>query len=133
MAQLGYLGDILFVTNSNIIETPNNIQWSGSARFAEHQRHLNHTLTEFTGIDTDKMSFELTLTSELCVDVMGELTKIWTYERKATTLPLVIGEKAYGKYRWTIKNHKIAMRYFDSMGNLTTAIVSINLLEYLSV
>ena len=133
MAQIGYLGDILFVTNSGIVKPPKNIQWSGSVRYTEHQRHLNNALTEFTGIDADKMSFDMTLMAELGVDVMAELVKIWDYERKATTLPLVIGEKAYGKYRWTIKNHKINLKYFDPAGNVSAADVSLNLLEYLYV
>ena len=131
MAQIGYLGDILFEVSSDTIATPNNVQWSGSARYTEHQRHLNHALTEFTGLDADKMSFDITLASYLGVDVMAELVKIWTYERKGTTLPLVIGIKPYGKYRWTIKNHKIAMKHFDGKGNLESTVVSISLLEYL--
>jgi hypothetical protein len=94
---------------------------------------MYHAMTEYMGMDPDKMSFDMTLTTELGVDVMTELVKVWTYERQATTLPLVIGEKAYGKYRWTIKNHKISMKYFDSIGNLKTATVSVNLLEYLNV
>ena len=131
MAQIGCLGDIVFMVNSKVIETPDNIQWTGSVRYTEHQRHLNNALTEFTGIDADKFSFNLTLTAELGVDVMSELVKIWTYERKATPLPLVFGEKAYGKYMWTIRNHKIAMNYFEAGGNLSSAVVSVNLLEYL--
>jgi hypothetical protein len=132
MPQVGCLGDIVFESSSNKTKTPSNIQWSGSARYAEHQRHLFHALTEFTGLDPDKMSFDIMLTADMGVDVMAELVKIWTYERQATALPLVIGEKPYGKYRWTIKSHKIAMRYFDAAGNLSAASVSLNLLEYLN-
>lgn len=131
--QIGYLGDILFVVSADKVETPGNLQWSGSARYTEHQRHLNNALTEFTGVDADKMSFDLTLSAELGVDVMAELVKLWDYERNATTLPLVIGVKPYGKYRWTVKSHKIAMRYFDAAGNLASAVVSVSLLEYLNV
>lgn len=132
MAQIGCLGDIPFMVSSEQVETFRNMQWSGSARHNTHKRHLNDALTEFTGIDPDKMSFEMTISAYLGVDVMTELVKIWTYERQAQTLPLVIGEKAYGKYRWTITDHSIQMEFYDKDGNLSSATVSVNLLEYLN-
>ncbi len=132
MAQIGCLGDIIFSVDSDKVETINNVQWNGSARYSTHQRHLTNALTEFTGIDPDTMSFDMHLSANLGVNVMEELVKIWTYERKGTSLPLAIGEKAYGKYRWTIKNHRIRMQHFDPKGNLLSATVSVNLLEYLN-
>jgi len=128
---IGCLGDIIFEVSSKKIQTASDVQWSGSARYSEHQRHLNNALTEFTGIDTDKFSFKMSLIAENNVDVMVELGKIFTYERKATPLTLIFGEKAYGKYKWTIRNHKVNMKYYDNVGNLKAADVSLNLLEYL--
>jgi len=133
MAQIGCLGDIVFAVSSEQIETFKNMQWSGSVRYSTHKRHLSNALTEFTGIEPDTMSFEMTLSAYLGVDPMAELVKIWTYERKGQALPLVIGEKGYGKYRWCIENHKIKMETYDKAGNLTGATVSVNLLEYLNV
>ena len=130
MAQIGCLGDVLFKVSSDVVRTADNIQWSGSARYAEHQRHLNNALTEYAGIDADRMSFEVQLLAELGVDATEELAKIWAYERKGTALPLVFGSKGYGKHRWTIKSHRVKMEYFDSEGNLSGADVSIDLLEY---
>ena len=133
MSQIGCLGDIVFRVSADVIETADRVIWSGSARYAEHRRHLGNALTEFTGVDADKFSFEITLMDELGADVMGELVKIWGYERKGTALPLVLGTKFYGKHRWSIINHRIAMKYFDPEGNLTGAAVSISLLEYVNV
>jgi len=131
MAQVGCLGDIIFQVSSNTIKTVNNAQWSGSARYSEHQRHLTNSLTEFTGIDPDKFTFDIELSMYLGVDPMDELSKIWNYERTGKAVPLVIGEKSYGKYRWAIKSHKIKLKTHDKNGNLTSAVVSIELLEYL--
>jgi phage protein U len=133
MGQIGCLGDIVFTVSSDMVETIQNVQWAGSVRYAEHQRHNNNALTEFTGINADTVSFDMLLSAYLGVKVMNELVKIWTYERKGTSLPLVIGEKPYGKYRWVIKNHKIKMQTFDKAGNIIMATVSLNLLEYLNV
>lgn len=129
--QVGVLGDIVFQVSSNVIKTLDNLQWSGSARYGEHSRHLTNALTEFTGIDPDTMSFDMELSAYLGVDPMAELVKIWTYERSGKPLSLVVGERAYGKYKWTIKSHKIKMRTYDKRGNVTGASVSVELLEYL--
>lgn len=129
--QVGVLGDIVFQVSSNVIKTFDNLQWSGSARYADHDRHLTNALTEFTGIDPDTMSFDMELSEYLGVDVMPELVKIWTCERSGKPLSLVVGERAYGKYKWTIKSHKIKMRTYDRRGNVTGASVSVVLLEYL--
>jgi hypothetical protein len=79
------------------------------------------------------MSFDMVLSAYFGVKVMDELVKIWTHERKGTALPLVIGEKPYGKLGWVIKSHKIKMQTFDKDGNLTGATVGMNLLEYINV
>ena len=129
--QIGCLGDILFQVSSNIIKTFDNLQWSGSARYSEHKRHMTNTLTEFTGIDPDAMSFDMDLSFYLGFDPMVELVKIWTYERSGKPLSLVVGEKAYGKYKWTIRSHKIKMKNYDKHGNVTDVSVSVDLLEYL--
>ena len=131
MAQIGCLGDIPFMVGPDAVKTPSNVQWHGSARYGEHQRHLFHALTEFTGLDPDKMSFNIYLAAGLGVDVMAELGKLWAYERGAAALTLVIGEKIYGKHRWNIKGHKISMKYFDAGGNVAAAEVSLSLVEYL--
>lgn len=128
---IGYLGDIMFRVSSDVVETFKNAQWSGSVQYSKHKRHARNVLTEFTGIDADEFSLDITLASTMGVDVMGELVKIWDYEREGEILPLVIGDKIYGKYRWNISSHKIKMRYYDGAGNLSAADVSVKLLEYM--
>ncbi|MCF8017846.1 MAG: phage tail protein [Vallitaleaceae bacterium] len=131
MAQIGCLGDIVFQVSSNIVKTFDKMQWEGSARYSEHKRHLTSTLTEFTGIDPDTISFEMVLSIYLGVEPIGEIDKLLNYERSGKALSLVIGEKGYGKYKWTIKSHKIKMQTYDKNGNVTGATVSVDLLEYL--
>jgi len=133
MGQIGCLGNIVFTVSSKQIETIKNAQWSGSTRYGVHQRHLMNALTEFTGIDPDRMSFEITLSSALGTNTMKELVKIWTHERSGTPLSLVLGKKFYGKHKWCIENHTTNMETYDKKGNLTSATVSINLIEYLNV
>ncbi len=136
MAAIGYLGKdadngIQFIVSRELFRTPSNMTWSGSARYATHQRHATHVLTEFEGLDPDNFSFDFLLTAELGVDPMEELVKLWTYKRDAEALGLVIGGHAYGKYRWTIKKLKTDIKYTDKVGDLYVVEVSVELLEYL--
>ena len=129
--QIGCLGDIIFQVSSDVIKTIDNMQWSGSARYSEHKRHMKSALTEFTGLDADTMTFNIEVSVYLGSKPMKEIVKIWKYEREGKVLPLVIGEKVYGKYKWTIKKHRVKAKTFDGKGNVTGASVSIDLLEYL--
>ena len=52
---VGCFGDVVFQVSEETVETINNVVWSGSARYSTHQRHLQDALTEFTGLDPDKL------------------------------------------------------------------------------
>lgn len=131
--QIGMLGDIIFEVSDDKVLTPSNgASWSGSARYSEHKRHGTHAKTEYTGMDTDKFSMTIIVSAYLGVNPQEIIGKIWTYERNGVTLPLVIGRKAYGKYRWTIKDHKTVQKTYDNEGDLTSCSVAINLIEYLN-
>lgn len=129
--QIGCLGDIAFKVSSDVVRTISSVTWSGSANYNTHSRHLTDALTEFTGLAPDEMTFDIVLSVFLGVDPMNDLVKLWEYERKGQALPLVIGSKAYGKYRWVIKSHKINMQTFSGSGDLLEATVSVSLLEYI--
>lgn len=130
MAMIGCLGDIAFTVSSSVVRTLDNFQWSGSARYAAHQRHLGRGLLEFTGVDPDKISFDMTLSTQLGASPAREISKIAKYEIKGRTLPLTIGSKAYGTYRWVITGHSVKAKTFDRRGNLSVVVVSVNLQEY---
>lgn len=131
MPNIGCLGEIPFTVSDKVVQTLDNAVWGGSARYAKHEVHLRNALTEFTGLDPDTFSFDMTLSAYLGVDPMAAIVKLWNYERTGTAVPLVIGERGYGKYRWTVEQHKIKIQTYDGRGNVTSATVSVNLLEYL--
>ena len=129
--QIGTLGEIVFSVSDSVVETINNFVWSGSARYSIHQRHLTHALTEFTGLDPDGITFDIFVSAYLGVDPYAEIVKIWNYERGGTAVPLTIGTHAYGKYRWSIINHKMKAQTFDKRGDITSATISLTLQEYI--
>ena len=139
MAVIGYLGTgagdkkgLIFQVSGETVETIKNMTWSGSARYAVHQRHLTHALTEFVGLDPDKITFDITFLAQLGVEPMAEITKLWKYKREGTALQLVLGEHGYGKYRWTVVSIKIKVEYTDANGDIYASTVSVTLQEYLS-
>lgn len=131
MGMIGCLGDIVFTVSDEMVLTLDNMKWSGSARYATHQRHGINALTEFTGIDPDKISFDITLSAELGIDPLTEVVRLWNYERSGQAVPLVVGEKGYGKYRWNVVSHEEQMVSHDKAGNVMDAKVSVTLQEYI--
>jgi hypothetical protein len=131
MAIVGCLGDVIFTVSRSVVRTLDNMTWSGSARYATHERHLTHALTEYTGLDPDKITFDILLSAELGVDPIAEVVKLWNIERSGRAVPLTVGTKGYGKYRWNILKHEMKMKTFYGNGDVHTATVSVSLQEYL--
>lgn len=131
MPVIGCLGDIIFEASDATVRTLDNMTWSGSARYAVHDRHLTHALTEFVGLNPDKITFDITLSADLGVDPLTEVVKILNIERSGKAVPLTIGTKGYGKYRWTITKHEEKMKAFYRNGDVHTSTVSVSLQEYL--
>ena len=131
MAIVGCLGDVIFTVSRSVVRTLDNMTWSGSARYATHERHLTHALTEYTGLDPDKITFDILLSAELGVDPIAEVVKLWNIERSGRAVPLTVGTKGYGKYRWNILKHEMKMKTFYANGDVHTATVSVSLQEYL--
>ena len=131
MAVIGCLGDIVFEVSPETVRTVSSMNWGGSARYGTHQRHGTYPLTEFSGMNPDTISFDITLLSAFGTDPMGDLSTLWTYMRNGKVLPLIIGEHDYGLWRWTITSLKIKIQNFDKAGNIISATVAVTLQEYL--
>lgn len=131
MAVVGCLGEIPFKVSFGEVQTINNLTWSGSAKYSTHDRHGGNALTEFTGLKTDSITFDMELSAFLGVNPMNAISMLWAYERSGTAVPLVIGTHAYGKYRWSVVSHKVKAKNHDADGDILTATVSVTLQEYL--
>lgn len=128
---LGALGDIVFQVSDDTVKTLNNLSWGGSANYATHKRHGYHAMTEYTGMGADTISFDMILSAYLGVNPQAEISKLFGYERNGTALSFVLGNKAYGKYRWVITKHSVKSQYFDGDGSITQCKVTVNLQEYI--
>lgn len=131
MGVIGTFGEVVFTVSEKTVRTIDHFQWSGSARYGVHQRQAGNALTEFTGLDPDQISLDITLSAQLGVDPMAEIWDLWRCMRNGKALPLTIGEHAYGRYRWNITSLSTSEPYFDHNGNLYHAVVTLKLQEYL--
>lgn len=131
MAVIGCLGDIVFTVSDQEVRTLENWKWSGSSRYFIHQRNGTHALTEYTGMDPDKITFNMTLLREMGVDPLDDIVKLWKYVRTGEAVPLTIGTHCYGKYRWNVVSIDTEVKYTDRRGDIADATVGVTLQEYL--
>lgn len=129
---VGCLGTINFRVSADYVETVEKLQYSRAARYAVHQRHGTSALTEFVGYDPASVSIDVELDMTLGIaDVMREAGRFEEYMVKGQALPLVLGHKTYGEYRWTIQSCRIVPTHFNGAGDVISAKVTLSLTEYL--
>jgi len=131
MGKIGCLGEIAFEVSSERVLTTKSMKWSGAARYGKHAILGGNTVTEFLGNDAEKITLSVVLSAYLGVNPMQELEKIIRYRRTGAALPLVIGEKAFGRYRWNILSHDATITSTDDKGNALTISVNLTLQEKL--
>ncbi len=127
---IGCLGDIVFSTSPNKINTIKNMKWKSTVKFAEQDRHLNDPLLEFTGNDADEFSFSMNLSVHLGVNPIEQIAKLLSAKREGRVMPLVIGPKAYGTNKWVITSLQTELTQVDNRGNVISAEVSVTLKAY---
>lgn len=130
MAVIGTLGDIVFSVSRGQVKTFDGMKWDSSVQYATHNRHLKDPLLEYTGTDLDTISFTMVFSAFLGVNPIAEITKLLNAERSGQIMRLVIGSKAYGKYKWVITKTSKDLERFDNKGNLIIAKVSVSLKAY---
>jgi hypothetical protein len=130
MALIGSWGGIVFSVSPDEVRTFDELQWSSSAKYAVHDRHLKDQLIEFTRTNADTISFSMFFSVFLGVNPLDEITKLLNAERNGEVNRLVIGTHAYGKHNWVITQTSKNLEKFDNHGNLLAAKVSVSLLAY---
>lgn len=127
--QIGYLGLVVFVVSDSMVKTLDSFTLTESATYVQHDRHLKTPRLEFTGIEASTITFELILSAYLGGDVWSDYDKLETYMSDGVAVPLKIGDKTYGNYRWCIEKLVLKGNTTDGDGNWTSAEVSISLIS----
>lgn len=131
MAQIGVLGDIVFEVSEKRVYTISAMTWGGKSSIATTARHNTNALTEYTGMEPDTISLTISVCSWLGADPIEEMVKLWDAMREGRAMPLTIGSKPYGKYRWLISDLSDEVQQFDREGNQYSIQVTLSLIEYL--
>jgi phage protein U len=127
---VGALGDVVFEVSAKVVKTFDDFEWSSSAKYETHERHLDEDLPEFTGTKNDEISFSIFLSKHLGVDPQAEYTKLLQAERSGKVMPLVIGEKSYGKNKWVVQKSKRKVTEWGQNGKPFVIQVTISLMHY---
>lgn len=127
--QIGYLGKVLFIVSDTIIKTLSGFSLTESAKYVEHDRHLKTPRVEFTGVDAAKISFSMTLSQYTGASVWNDFKTLEGYMNGGIAVPLKIGSKSYGKYRWCIQSMTLKGNTTDGSGNWTSVDLSVSLIS----
>ena len=103
---------------------------SSSASYGSHKRHCGNEIIEFTGNNADTVTFNMTLSQILGVNVAEELEKLKKYKKSGKTLKFIIGKKVIGNYRWVITNLTVTAKTYGKKSEIITAVVAVTLKEY---
>lgn len=127
---VGGLGDIAFQVTANTVRTFDGLNWSSTAKYAVHDRHLKDDLLEFLGCEPEKISFKMQFLRSLGIDPAQEYEKLKKALQSGEIMIFTIGTKKIGKYRWVIKSLKNDIRNFDGFGRVIYSEVDVELQEY---
>ncbi len=132
MAIIGGWGGMVFKVSDKEINTFKGLKWNSGAKFTEHQIHLKEPLLEFTGPESETITFTMIFSAYLGVNPIKEIDKLLLATRKGEAHRLVIGSKTYGKSKWVIVKLSTNLEKYDGSGNLVHASVSVNMKSYQS-
>lgn len=129
---IGMLGVIPFVCQNKKVLTFNELQRSGTMRFAKHDVIGKKPVLEKLGLDLRKVSFSMQLKQDLLGGVPGSVAAtILIYTKlmeQAEPQTLVIGGEILGKY--VIESIEEERRYHTGAGICIAADLSISLTEF---
>lgn len=127
---IGTLGNVAYYVDQDQIKTIRDMTWNSSARYGSHDRHLFRPKKEFVGVDDDAIKLRIRLSAFLGVNPHDDINELFRYEREGMTLPLTLGSKGFGFWRWVILNTNRDLIMFDQEGDLLIADVTLSLGAY---
>lgn len=127
---IGYYGDIVFETSDSRILNFSDFQRSVASRWAKHESIGKKPTAEFLGPDLDTISFTVHLNGNYGVHPRDEMNRWLIKARAGTAETLVIGNKALGVDKWTVKSVSQLWGVIMNKGEVLTGNVDVELEEY---
>lgn len=82
------------------------------------------------GIEPGKVDLKIYLSAYLGVNVGAEFDQLQQYERSGDVLPLLLGEDVRAMCNFVIQSSELEEQTWDGRGNLTSAVMTLHLMEY---
>lgn len=129
---IGYFGNIVFETSDQKILTFSDFKYDAAGRWEKHSVIGKKPVQEFIGPDIDTITFTINLNGNYGVKPRDELEKWVQMVNEGTVDVLVVGTKALGKDKWSVKSVSETWGVVFNKGELFSAKVDITLEEYIS-
>lgn len=129
--EVGCLGaSIPFYIANDAVHTFKDFKFSASGRYQQHELIGRKSIVEVIGRKASGASFEITLSEYLGVSVKDTVYKLRDLMENGYAVPLVIGNEPIGDYLWVVESYTVTGELYGRSGELISAKVSVNLLEY---
>ena len=129
--ELGSLGDIPFEVSSEKVRTFDELNRSGSARFAYHNRQGSKELSEFLGASLEDITMQIRLSVTSSVNPANEMKALRKIRDEGTAVLFVLDGEPQGDGYWNIVSLNEEHKVVDRRGRTLLLDVSVTLKEYL--
>lgn len=132
MAIVGCFGSLIFECSRRRVHTFDELKVSNSARYAEHDVHLQLPILEFTGPGLHEVNFSMNFNKQWNADPFASLIVLRAYSRLGFVAPLLVGFRpiTLGFNLWVVTQVSEEHRWFTRQGMLQGASVQVSLKEY---
>lgn len=125
---IGSLGPVIFKASTSLIRTFDEMQHTGEARFAEHQRIGYKPLIEFIGPGLQKVTYSMYIAVELGLSPAEEVLRLRGLRDAGIYNPLILDGKPIGLFVITSLSEE--WNRLDNKGRLLAVSLSVSLTEY---
>ena len=128
---IGSLGDIPFEVSSEKVRTFDELNRSGSARFAYHNRQGAKELSEFLGASLEDLSFTIRLSVVGKLNPNEEVEKLRAIRDEGMSVLFVLNGEPQGDGYWNIVSMSEDHKIVDNRGRSLIIDCALTLKEYL--
>ncbi|KZL88721.1 phage tail protein [Clostridium magnum] len=128
---IGYFGDIVFETSDKKILTFTSFKHDSAGRWEKHNVIGTKPISEFVGPDLDTITFTINLNGSYGVKPRDEMEKWIGLVNSGIVDVLVIGTKALGQDKWSVKGVSEAWDVIFNKGELFSGKIDVTLEEYI--
>ena len=110
---IGSFGSVTFQVSSSAVESFQNMKLTLTASYTQHKVHGKKAVPEFTGFDSDKITFDITLSAFLGINPLKELQTLRNMLTSKKAYSLALGSDVFGKWVIQSLSHDFQHVYLD--------------------